>query len=84
MWQIGLARVVTDYAIFAYLRCLHPRGYRQQSWQMADADDTQSSDLGRRWTLVHEMPTPLQSIWWEAQPNNWMEILVLNPGEGRD
>ena len=89
--QIGLARVVTDYAIFAYL-CdvfIH-EDYRTNGlgkWLMQTIHNHPDLQSLRRWTLVtRDAHTLYSQFGWKPldNPNNWMEILVPNPGEGRD
>jgi GNAT superfamily N-acetyltransferase len=89
--QIGLARVVSDYAIFAYL-CdvfIH-EGYRAQGlgkWLMQTVHSHPDLQGLRRWTLATRDAHSLYSQFgWMSlnDPNNWMEILNPFPGEGRD
>jgi GNAT superfamily N-acetyltransferase len=89
--QIGLARVVSDYAIFAYV-CdvfIH-EDYRAQGlgkWLMQTVHGHPDLQGLRRWTLVtrdaHEL---YRQFGWEilASPDSWMEILTPFQGEGRD
>ena len=89
--QIGLARVVSDYAIFAYV-CdvfIH-EDYRAQGlgkWLMQTVHSHPDLQGLRRWTLVtrdaHEL---YRQFGWEmlASPDSWMEILTPFQGEGRD
>ena len=89
--QIGLARVVSDYAIFAYV-CdvfIH-EDYRAQGlgkWLMQTVHSHPDLQGLRRWALVtrdaHEL---YRQFGWEmlASPNSWMEILTPFQGEGRD
>jgi GNAT superfamily N-acetyltransferase len=89
--QIGLARVVSDYAIFAYL-CdvfIH-EDYRAQGlgkWLMQTVHSHPDLQGLRRWTLAtrdaHEL---YHQFGWASlnDPNSWMEILNPFPGEGRD
>ncbi|HLF74033.1 MAG TPA: GNAT family N-acetyltransferase [Anaerolineales bacterium] len=89
--QIGLARVISDYAIFAYL-CdvfIH-EDYRAQGlgkWLMQTIHSHPDLQGLRRWTLVtrdaHSLYT--QFGWTPLNdPNTWMESLNPFPGEGRD
>lgn len=86
--QIGLARIVSDYAIFAYL-CdvfIH-EDYRARGlgkWLMETVRSHPDLQGLRRWLLAthdaHELYkqygfTPLEN------PNNWMEILKRSPNE---
>ena len=89
--QIGLARVVSDYAIFAYL-CdvfIH-EDYRTQGlgkWLMQTVHSHPDLQGLRRWTLATRDAHSLYSQFgWMSlnDPNNWMEILNPFPGEGRD
>lgn len=89
--QIGLARVVSDYAIFAYV-CdvfIH-EDYRAQGlgkWLMQTVHSHPDLQGLRRWALVtrdaHEL---YRQFGWEmlASPGSWMEILTPFQGEGRD
>ena len=89
--QIGLARVVSDYAIFAYL-CdvfIH-EDYRAQGlgkWLMQTVHSHPDLQGLRRWTLAtrdaHEL---YRQFGWDklASPDSWMEILTPFSGEGRD
>ena len=89
--QIGLARVVSDYAIFAYL-CdvfIHEdyRAHGLGKWLMQTIHSHPDLQGLRRWTLVtrdaHEL---YRQFGWVSlnDPNSWMEILVPFQGEGRD
>jgi len=89
--QIGLARVISDYAVFAYL-CdvfIH-EAYRAQGlgkWLMQTIHSHPDLQGLRRWTLVtRDAHTLYNQFGWKPldNPNNWMEILNPNPGEGRD
>ena len=86
--QIGIARIVSDYAIFAYL-CdvfIH-EDYRARGlgkWLMETVRSHPDLQDLRRWVLAthdaHELYkqygfTPLEN------PNNWMEILNRFSGE---
>ena len=88
--QIGLARIVSDYAVFAYL-CdvfIH-EAYRAQGlgkWLMETVHSHPDLQGLRRWTLVTRDAQSLYSQFgWKPldNPRNWMEILNPNPGEGR-
>ena len=89
--QIGLARVVSDYAIFAYL-CdvfIHEdyRAHGLGKWLMQTIHSHPDLQGLRRWTLVTRDAHGLyRQFGWQplANPDGWMEILVPNPGEGRD
>lgn len=87
--QIGIARIVSDYAIFAYL-CdvfIH-EDYRARGlgkWLMETVRSHPDLQGLRRWVLAthdaHELYkqygfTPLEN------PQNWMEILNRFSGEG--
>ena len=89
--QIGLARVISDYAIFAYL-CdvfIH-EDYRADGlgkWLMQTIHSHPDLQGLRRWTLAtrdaHEF---YRQFGWDmlANPDNWMEILNPFQGESRD
>lgn len=89
--QIGLARVVSDYAIFAYL-CdvfIHEdyRAHGLGKWLMQTIHSHPDLQGLRRWTLVTRDAHGLyRQFGWKplGNPDNWMEILVPNPGEGCD
>ena len=86
--QIGLARIVSDYAVFAYL-CdvfIHEdhRGKGLGKWLMETVKSHPDLQGLRRWMLAtHDAHglykqygfTPLEN------PHNWMEYLVRLPGE---
>jgi len=88
--QIGLARVVTDYAVFAYL-CdviVHEdyRGRGLGKWLMETVHAHPDLQGLRRWTLATLDAHGLyrQFGWGDLnQPERWMEILNPNPGEER-
>ena len=89
--QIGLARIVSDYAIFAYL-CdvfIH-EGYRAHGlgkWLMQTIHSYPDLQGLRRWTLVtRDAHTLYNQFGWTPlnNPNSWMEILNPFPSEGRD
>jgi GNAT superfamily N-acetyltransferase len=89
--QIGLARVVTDYAIFAYL-CdvfIHEdyRAHGLGKWLMHTVHSHPDLQGLRRWTLATRDAHGLyQQFGWDAlgNPESWMEIFRPFPGEGRD
>lgn len=89
--QVGVARVVTDYSIFAYL-CdvfIHEdyRAHGLGKWLMQTIHDHPDLQGLRRWTLVTRDAHGLyRQFGWKplAKPESWMEILAPNPGEGRD
>lgn len=89
--QIGVARVVTDYAVFAYL-CdvfIHEdyRAHGLGKWLMQTIHGHPDLQGLRRWTLVTRDAHGLyRQFGWKSldNPKSWMEILVPNPGEGRD
>jgi len=89
--QIGLARVVTDYAIFAYL-CdvfIHEdyRAHGLGKWLMQTIHSHPDLQGLRRWTLVTRDAHDLyRQFGWGGlnDPNSWMEILIPFQGEGRD
>jgi len=89
--QIGLARVVTDYAIFAYL-CdvfIHEeyRAHGLGKWLMQTVHSHPDLQGLRRWTLAtrdaHEL---YRQFGWDTlgNPEGWMEIFHPFAGEGRD
>jgi len=87
--QIGLARVVSDYAVFAYL-CdvfIHEE-YRARGlgkWLIETVISHPDLQGLRRWTLVTSDARELyrQFGWDDLQsPEKWMEILRPFPGEG--
>jgi GNAT superfamily N-acetyltransferase len=89
--QIGLARVVSDYAIFAYL-CdvfIHEdfRGHGLGKWLMETILSHPNLQGLRRWTLVTSDAHGLYRQYGFTSlndPDGWMEILRPFPGEGRD
>ena len=89
--QIGLARIISDYAIFAYLCDVFiQEDYRAQGlgkWLMQTVHSHPDLQGLRRWTLATRDAHSLYSQFgWMSlnDPNNWMEILNPFPGEGRD
>jgi len=89
--QIGLARIISDYAIFAYLCDVFiQEDYRAQGlgkWLMQTVHSHPDLQGLRRWTLATRDAHSLYSQFgWTSlnDPNNWMEILNPFPGEGRD
>ncbi len=89
--QIGIARVVTDYAIFAYL-CdvfIHEdyRTHGLGKWLIETIHSHPDLQGLRRWTLATRDAHGLyKQFGWDALSNteNWMEILRPFAGEGRD
>jgi len=89
--QIGLARVVTDYAIFAYL-CdvfIHEeyRAHGLGKWLMETVMSHPDLQGLRRWTLATRDAHGLyKQFGWNTLGNaeNWMEIFRPFAGEGRD
>ena len=89
--QIGLARIVSDYAIFAYL-CdvfIHEdyRSHGLGKWLIQTVHSHPDLQGLRRWTLATRDAHSLYSQFgWTSlkNPNSWMEILNPFPGEGRD
>jgi GNAT superfamily N-acetyltransferase len=89
--QVGVARVVTDYSIFAYL-CdvfIHEdyRAHGLGKWLMQTIHGHPDLQGLRRWALVTRDAHGLyRQFGWKplAKPESWMEVLVPNPGEGRD
>ena len=88
--QIGLARVVSDYAVFAYL-CdvfIH-EDYRARGlgkWLIETVMSHPDLQGLRRWTLATRDAHGLyrQFGWHDLQnPEKWMELFRPFPGEGR-
>ncbi len=89
--QIGLARVVSDYAIFAYLCDVFInedyRAHGLGKWLIETVMSHPDLQGLRRWTLAtrdaHELYR--QFGWNDMQnPEKWMEILRPFPGERQD
>lgn len=88
--QIGLARVVSDYAIFAYL-CdvfIHEdyRAHGLGKWLMQTIHGHPDLQGLRRWALVTRDAHGLyRQFGWDElhDPDSWMEILIPFPGEAR-
>lgn len=89
--QIGLARIISDYAVFAYL-CdvfIHEdyRAHGLGKWLMQTIHSHPDLQGLRRWTLVTRDAHGLyRQFGWHSleRPENWMEILNPNPGEERE
>ena len=89
--QIGLARVVSDYAIFAYL-CdvfIHEdyRAYGLGKWLIETVMSHPDLQGLRRWTLATRDAHGLyKQFGWDAlkNPEKWMEILNPYSGEEHD
>jgi GNAT superfamily N-acetyltransferase len=89
--QIGIARVVSDYAIVAYL-CdvfIHEdyRTHGLGKWLIETVMAHPDLQGLRRWTLVTRDAHGLYKQYGFsplANPDGWMEILNPYPGEGRD
>ena len=89
--QIGLARVVSDYAVFAYL-CdvfIHEdyRAHGLGKWLIETVMNHPDLQGLRRWTLATSDAHGLyrQFGWDDLQnPDKWMEILRPFPGEKLD
>ena len=89
--QIGLARVISDYAVFAYLcDVIIHEDYRAQGlgkWLMETIHSHPDLQGLRRWTLAtrdaHEL---YRQFGWDAlaNPESWMEILRPFSGEMPD
>ena len=86
--QIGIARIITDYAIFAYL-CdvfIH-EDYRARGlgkWLMETVKSHPDLQGLRRWLLAtHDAHGLYQQYGWMPleNPNNWMEILKRSSDE---
>ena len=89
--QIGLARVVSDYAVFAYL-CdvfIHEeyRAHGLGKWLIETVMNHPDLQGLRRWTLAtrdaHEL---YRQFGWDnmQNPEKWMQILRPFPGERQD
>jgi GNAT superfamily N-acetyltransferase len=89
--QIGVARVITDYAVFAYL-CdvfIHEdyRAHGLGKWLMQTIHAHPDLQGLRRWALVTRDAHSLYTQFgWKPldNPSNWMEVLNPNPGEERN
>jgi GNAT superfamily N-acetyltransferase len=89
--QIGMARVVSDYAIFAYL-CdvfIHEdyRAHGIGKWLMQTVMSHPDLQGLRRWTLATSDAHGLYRLFgWKpiSNPDNWMEIFQPFPGEALD
>ena len=89
--QIGMARIVSDYAIFAYL-CdvfIHEdyRAHGIGKWLMETVMGHPDLQGLRRWTLATSDAHGLyRQFGWNpiSNPDNWMEIFRPFPGEGRN
>ena len=89
--QIGIARVISDYSIFAYI-CdvfIHEdyRAHGLGKWLMDTIMSHPDLQGLRRWTLVTRDAHGLYKQYGFdslANPDGWMEILRPYPGEGRD
>jgi len=88
--QIGIARIVSDYAVFAYL-CdvfIHEdyRAHGLGKWLMQTVMSHPDLQGLRRWSLATRDAHGLYKQYgWNplGNPNNWMEILNPYPGEER-
>ena len=89
--QVGIARVISDYSIFAYI-CdvfIHEdyRAHGLGKWLMETIMSHPDLQGLRRWTLAtrdaHEL---YRRFGWDAlaNPTSWMEVLHPFAGEGRD
>lgn len=89
--QIGMARVISDYAVFAYL-CdvfIHEdyRAHGIGKWLMQTVMSHPDLQGLRRWTLATSDAHGLyRQFGWNAinKPENWMEIFNPYPGEGNN
>ena len=89
--QVGLARVVSDYAVFAYL-CdvfIHEdyRAHGLGKWLMETVMSHPDLQGLRRWTLATRDAHGLyRQFGWEDlnNPDSWMELFHPFPGEGDD
>ncbi len=89
--QIGLARVVTDRAVFAYLCDVFVlEEYRARGlgkWLLETIFSHPDLQGLRRWTLATKDAHSLyRQYGFDAltRPESWMERFQPNPGEGRD
>jgi GNAT superfamily N-acetyltransferase len=89
--QIGIARVISDFAIFAYI-CdvfIHEdyRTHGLGKWLMETIMSHPDLQGLRRWTLVTRDAHGLYKQYGFdslANPDGWMEIIQPFPGEERD
>jgi GNAT superfamily N-acetyltransferase len=89
--QIGIARVISDFAIFAYI-CdvfIHEdyRAHGLGKWLMETIMSHPDLQGLRRWTLVTRDAHGLYKQYGFdslANPDGWMEIIQPFPGEERD
>jgi GNAT superfamily N-acetyltransferase len=88
--QIGLARIVSDYAIFAYLAdvFIHEdyRAHGLGKWLIETIMSHPDLQGLRRWSLATRDAHGLyEQFGWSplTSPSNWMEILTPYPGEER-
>ncbi|HEY6072758.1 MAG TPA: GNAT family N-acetyltransferase [Anaerolineales bacterium] len=89
--QIGMARVVSDYSIFAYLCDVfileEYRGDGLGKWLMETVFGHPDLQGLRRWTLTTRDAHGLYRQYGfdpMASPESWMERFSPYPGEGRD
>lgn len=89
--QIGLARVVSDYSIFAYLCDVfileEYRAHGLGRWLVQTILDHPELQGLRRWTLATRDAHGLYRQFGfdsMANPAGWMEMFRPFPGEGRD
>ena len=89
--QIGMARVVSDYAVFAYLCDVfileEYRGEGLGKWLMETVFRHPDLQGLRRWTLTTRDAHGLYRQYGfdpMASPESWMERFSPYPGEGRD
>jgi GNAT superfamily N-acetyltransferase len=88
--QIGVARIVSDYSIFAYLCDVfideNYRAHGLGKWLIQTIHSHPDLQGLRRWTLVTRDAHGLyRQFGWEGlhDPDSWMEILVPYQGEDR-
>ncbi|MFT3892010.1 MAG: GNAT family N-acetyltransferase [Anaerolineales bacterium] len=89
--QIGMARVISDYAVFAYL-CdvfIHEdyRAHGIGKWLMQTVMSHPDLQGLRRWTLATSDAHGLyRQFGWNTinKPENWMEIFQPYPSEGNN
>lgn len=86
--QVGLARIVSDYAIFAYLCDVFIledyRAHGLAKWLLGTIHAHPDLQGLRRWVLAtHDAHGLYKQFGWTPleNPHNWMEILHRFPGE---
>ena len=86
--QIGMARVISDYAVFAYLGDVYIhedyRAHGLGKWLIKTVMSHPDLQGLRRWTLAtHDAHELYRQFGWDdlQNPEKWMEILHPFPGE---